>query len=198
MAKTFKNLLPPVLVAPAKRASERDFFDLTDEFQPANISVITPATDPGSNDVATLVVPGNTSVVSNIRTTNADGAKRETSRSIKKSNTRNTHNTGVIGNDDKTGNHTSSEDSGSMGVATLSGDVRQTFVLSRHHLERLRDYVHARRSGGDYTYSQKQALQEALDLLFASAAPVETRPDQVKDREHERRERIKQGRRVGS
>ena len=61
-----------------------------------------------------------------------------------------------------------------------SAGVRQTFVLSRGHLEQLRDYVHARRVQGEYTYSQKQALQEALDLLFAGSPPlrnVQSRPD---------------------
>lgn len=67
-------------------------------------------------------------------------------------------------------------------------------MLSRRHLEQLRDYVHARRAGGDYYYSQKQALQEALDLLFVSINPVETRPDKVKEREQKRQQRIQQDR----
>ncbi|GAA3985007.1 hypothetical protein [Hymenobacter antarcticus] len=85
-------------------------------------------------------------------------------------------------------------------VALEAGDaadgVRQTFVLSRGHLERLRDYVHARRSQGDYTYSQKQALQEGLDLLFATAAPAAPRPAQTREQEQQRRERIQRGRQV--
>ena len=75
--------------------------------------------------------------------------------------------------------------------------VRQTFVLNRGHLEQLRDYVHARRAQGDYTYSQKQALQEALDLLFAAGAPVAPRPAQTRAQEQERRQRIQQGRQAG-
>jgi hypothetical protein len=66
------------------------------------------------------------------------------------------------------------------------GDTRQTFVLSRAHLERLRDYVHARRSKGDYLYSQKQALQEALDLLLAGSKPA-PRPQEVREWEQQRR-----------
>ena len=85
-------------------------------------------------------------------------------------------------------------------MALEAGDaaegVRQTFVLSRGHLERLRDYVHARRSQGDYTYSQKQALQEGLDLLFATAAPAAPRPAQTREQEQQRRERIQRGRQV--
>ena len=74
--------------------------------------------------------------------------------------------------------------------------VRQTFVLSRGHLEQLRDYVHARRSQGDYTYSQKQALQEGLNLLFATGAPAAPRPAQTREQEQLRRERILRGRQV--
>jgi len=72
--------------------------------------------------------------------------------------------------------------------------VRQTFVLSRAHLEQLRDYVHARRAQGEYTYSQKQALQEALELLFAGTAPAPPRPAQAREQEQQRRQRIQQGR----
>jgi hypothetical protein len=86
-------------------------------------------------------------------------------------------------------------------VATTSDSaqdgVRQTFVLSRGHLEQLRDFVHARRAQGDYNYSQKQALQEALDLLFASAAPAPPRPAYARDQEEQRRQRIQQGRQSG-
>lgn len=85
-------------------------------------------------------------------------------------------------------------------MALEAGDaaegVRQTFVLSRGHLEQLRDYVHARRSQGEYTYSQKQALQEGLDLLFATAAPAAPRPVQTREQEQQRRERIQRGRQV--
>lgn len=76
--------------------------------------------------------------------------------------------------------------------------VRQTFVLSRGHLEQLRDFVHARRSQGEYTYSQKQALQDALDLLFATGAPAAPRPAKAREQEQQRRERIQRGRRAGT
>ncbi|TVT36913.1 hypothetical protein FNT36_23880 [Hymenobacter setariae] len=191
MAKTFKNLPAPVSVASAKPASERDFFDLSDDPQPATIPVVIPTVAPDFNNTDNPYLPGN---ISNAGSTNSREAKLKTGRAEKKGNTNNTDNPGVIGNGSKNSNTTSSEDLDNTGAATLTGDARQTFVLSRHHLERLRDYVHARRAGGDYTYSQKQALQEALDLLFAGTDPVETRPDQVKEREQERRQRIQQGR----
>ena len=81
-------------------------------------------------------------------------------------------------------------------TADATDGVRQTFVLGRGHLERLRDYVHARRSQGDYTYSQKQALQDALDLLFAAGDPVAPRPSQTREQEQQRRQRIQRGRQV--
>lgn len=73
-------------------------------------------------------------------------------------------------------------------------DLRQTFVVSSAQLEQLRDYVHARRARGDYEYSQKQALQEALSMLFASVPQAPPRPSQTRELEQRRRERIRRGR----
>ena len=114
--------------------------------------------------------------------------KAETAR-----NNRNTSNPGNISN---IGIPVSSDQESSSDVTAASDSegVRQTFVLNRGHLEQLRDYVHARRAQGDYTYSQKQALQEALDLLFAGADPAPPRPAQTRAQEQERRQRIQQGR----
>ena len=120
---------------------------------------------------------------------------------------RNISNIGNTGNGGNTSNTSSgvSPVSTSLPVATAvdsappaeSEGVRQTFVLSRTHLEQLRDYVHARRAQGDYLYSQKQALQEALDLLFAGAAPAPPRPAQTREQEQQRRQRIQRGRQAG-
>jgi hypothetical protein len=73
-------------------------------------------------------------------------------------------------------------------------DLRQTFVVSSTQLEQLRDYVHARRAQGNYEYSQKQALQEALSMLFASVPQAAPRPSQTRELEQRRRERIRRGR----
>ena len=114
---------------------------------------------------------------------------------------RNTSNTGNTGNTRNIGNtvETTAAISAPAPVpATASAapdGVRQTFVLSRGHLEQLRDYVHARRVQGDYTYSQKQALQEALDMLFTRDLPAPPRPAQAREQEQQRRQRIQQGRR---
>lgn len=75
-------------------------------------------------------------------------------------------------------------------------DMRQTFVVSSTQLEQLRDYVHARRAQGNYEYSQKQALQEALSLLFASVPQAPPRPSQTRELEQRRRDRIRRGRGV--
>ena len=109
-------------------------------------------------------------------------------------NTGNTSNTGNIGNTAERTKATSAPAAVSATASAAPDGVRQTFVLSRGHLEQLRDYVHARRVQGDYTYSQKQALQEALELLFAGAAPAPPRPAQAREQEQQRRQRIQQGR----
>ena len=105
-----------------------------------------------------------------------------------------------IGNTNNTDNEVSGNSTLAPVVTTNSSaqdGVRQTFVLSRGHLEQLRDYVHARRAQGDYNYSQKQALQEALDLLFASTAPAAPRPAYAREQEAQRRQRIQRGRQSG-
>jgi hypothetical protein len=114
------------------------------------------------------------------------------------SNAGTVNNTGNIGNTVEPASVSSAPASGTMAAGTAPDGVRQTFVLSRGHLEQLRDYVHARRAQGDYTYSQKQALQEALDLLFAGAAPAPPRPAQAREQEQQRRQRIQQGRQGAS
>lgn len=106
---------------------------------------------------------------------------KNTKKPVNTSNTNNTGNTsGVI-----TGP-----------LAVEERDLRQTFVVSSAQLEQLRDYVHARRAQGDYEYSQKQALQEALSLLFASVPQAPPRPSQTRELEQRRRERIRRGRAV--
>ena len=128
-------------------------------------------------------------------------AKKAVGKVETASNTRNTSNSGNMSNIDNNSNTNTPNISGlgsSSDATAASGPegVRQTFVLSRGHLEQLRDYVHARRAQGDYTYSQKQALQEALDLLFASAEPAAPRPAQARELEQQRRQRIQRGRQL--
>ncbi|MDQ2770763.1 MAG: hypothetical protein M3Y54_09700, partial [Bacteroidota bacterium] len=69
----------------------------------------------------------------------------------------NTGNTGNTSNTDNTGNTAektkavSAPAAGPAPASTAPDGVRQTFVLSRGHLEQLRDFVHARRVQGDYS-----------------------------------------------
>ncbi|UOG77492.1 hypothetical protein MTX78_24410 (plasmid) [Hymenobacter tibetensis] len=71
-------------------------------------------------------------------------------------------------------------------------DVRQTFVLSQQYLEGLKNYVHTKRMSGQYDFTQKQALHQALDLLFATAQ-IEERPLQIRQKEEVRRQQIRKG-----
>jgi hypothetical protein len=107
------------------------------------------------------------------------------------SNTKNTKKTINTSNNVNT-NNTITESTGPLSVEERN--LRQTFVVSSAQLEQLRDYVHARRAQGDYEYSQKQALQEALSLLFASVPQAAPRPSQTRELEQRRSERIRQGR----
>jgi hypothetical protein len=95
-------------------------------------------------------------------------------------------------NSDNTSNTTSPVEL----LAAEERDLRQTFVVSSTQLEQLRDYVHARRAQGNYEYSQKQALQEALSMLFASVPQAPPRPSQTRELEQRRRDRIRRGRGV--
>lgn len=69
-------------------------------------------------------------------------------------------------------------------------DVRQTFIIRNDYLERLKDYVHHKRQAGYSFYTQKEALQEALEAFFSSL-DVPTRPDFIKEAEQKRANRIK-------
>lgn len=75
--------------------------------------------------------------------------------------------------------------------------VRQTFVVGAQSLEELRNFVHAKRAAGTYWYSQRQAIEEGLALLFATHGPLTQRPDHIQVQEQERRARIQKGRRTG-
>jgi hypothetical protein len=121
----------------------------------------------------------------------APTAAKEEQETTSSNNTRNTRNPVNTSNKNNTSN-TSTEVA--EPVVPEERDLRQTFVVSSGQLEQLRDYVHARRAKGDYEYSQKQALQEALSLLFASVPQAPPRPSQTRELEQRRRERIRRGR----
>ena len=72
-------------------------------------------------------------------------------------------------------------------------EVRQTFIIKSDHLERMRDYVHLKRQQGDSLFTQKDALQEAFELLFNKIGNIPTRPDHIKEAERIRSNKIKRG-----
>lgn len=43
--------------------------------------------------------------------------------------------------------------------------VRHTFIIKPENIEELKDIVHTVKSSGEYQYSQKQALDDAIKLL---------------------------------
>ena len=101
-------------------------------------------------------------------------------------NTSNTHNT------------VQSDDTAVIPVTSVTtvtkeeADVRQTFVLGQRYLDRLKDYVHTRRMQGQYEYTQKQALHDALDKLF-EGVDITERPAHIRQQEESRKQRIRRG-----
>ncbi|SNR96514.1 hypothetical protein [Hymenobacter mucosus] len=77
-------------------------------------------------------------------------------------------------------------------VTDVESDVRQTFIIGQQYLDRLKDYVHTKRVAGQYEYTQKQALHDALDKLFEGAT-IEVRPAHIRQQEETRKQRIRRG-----
>jgi len=151
---------------PAKPVSERDFFDLTDEPVPGVAAKKRAAASSNIDNTSNTAEVLEKSSVSNTSNTKPTPASIPAPAPVVKS------------------------------AEEEDRDLRQTFVVSSKQLEQLRDHVHARRAQGDYEYSQKQALQEALALLFASVPQAAPRPSQTRELEQQRRERIRRGRAV--
>lgn len=57
--------------------------------------------------------------------------------------------------------------------------TRHTFLITEAQLNKLKNYVHTVRKNKDYQYTQKQALAEALNLLFQSIDNIEIRPSEL-------------------
>ena len=74
--------------------------------------------------------------------------------------------------------------------------VRNTFIVREDYLDQLRDAVHTKRKAGNYLYSQKDALEEALQLFFAHTT-IEARPRELRQREQQRNAKIRQGKKSG-
>jgi len=70
-------------------------------------------------------------------------------------------------------------------------EIRQTFIIKSDHLEKIRDYVHLKRQQGDSMFTQKDALQEAFELLFKKIGKIPSRPEHIKEAEKLRSNKIK-------
>ncbi|MCB2411137.1 hypothetical protein [Hymenobacter lucidus] len=167
MAKSFKQLAAK-LEAP-KRTSEKDILDFLEQDHPA------------TNRVASSI--SNTSSSSNTNNTNIASNTNNTEAVDKQSNSSNTSNTKSLA---------TVVDSSVTDVTNEDIDVRQTFILGLQYLDRLKDYVHTKRTGGQYEYTQKQALHDALDRLFEGAT-IEARPAHIRQQEESRKQKIRRG-----
>ncbi len=69
--------------------------------------------------------------------------------------------------------------------------VRKTFLVHPDKWDRLLDFIHTKKLTGEYRYSQEKALDQALDLLFGQVRRIRKRPQEVRDLETYRSEKIK-------
>jgi hypothetical protein len=210
MAKSFRKLPAAGRGVPAKPLSELDFLDLVGEPVAFTRPLVEPASESAlpvdlTREAESASNTPNTGITGNSLPTDSPDTSGSTSNQNPSKqpqvagnpgNTSKTVNTGKSSKKVKPSNPVTSASLTGPTLTADGGDVRQTFLLSRNHLEQLRDWVHARRTAGDYAYSQKQALQEALDLLFARNGLAAPRSDQAREREQQQREHIKKGRQL--
>src|ERR1700733_1717448 len=76
-------------------------------------------------------------------------------------------------------------------TAELPETVRQTFIIGTGYLDKMKDLVYTKRRGGAFEYSQKDAIHEALDLLF-DATQITKRPAEVRVKEERRNLKIRE------
>lgn len=79
-------------------------------------------------------------------------------------------------------------------AAELPDTVRQTFIIGTGYLDKMKDLVYTKRRAGAFEYSQKDAIHEALDMLFESTT-ITKRPVEVRVKEEKRNLKIREGRR---
>jgi hypothetical protein len=79
-------------------------------------------------------------------------------------------------------------------TAELPETVRQTFIIGTGYLDKMKDLVYTKRRAGEFEYSQKDAIHEALDMLFNSTM-ITKRPVEVRAKEEKRNLKIREGRR---
>ncbi|WP_020529793.1 hypothetical protein [Flexithrix dorotheae] len=62
-------------------------------------------------------------------------------------------------------------------------NVRQTFLLNRATLERIKDIVYFQKIQGNIYYTQQEVIEEAIDALLEQIGEVPERPEEEKERE---------------
>ncbi len=62
-------------------------------------------------------------------------------------------------------------------------ETRQSFIVLESDMERLKDFVFHKKSTMDPLFSQKEAMHQALQLLFEKEGTFPERPDRVKKQE---------------
>ena len=70
-------------------------------------------------------------------------------------------------------------------------DTRQTFVISESDLEKLKDFIYLRKITVNPYFNQKEALHQALELLFAQVQEIPERPGYIKKMEKSKTAKIK-------
>lgn len=206
MAKSFKQLSLSGAILPTRPLSEQDFFDLTEapEASASPVLIAAPEMAPEYPDSAQTAagVASEEAAAPGVASPLPLLPDPPTPRENKQLPGRPASNTGLPKKTEITGKpplpSVDKERRPTGEVPVSSAGVRQTFVVGASYLEQLRDYVHARRSQGDYQYSQRQVLEEALALFFAGIPPVEPRPDYLREQEQLQRGRIRAGRRSGA
>ena len=68
----------------------------------------------------------------------------------------------------------------------VNKELRQSFIIMSQDLDKLKDYVYLKKTQGDFSFSQKEALHLALQLLFDQEKSIPTRPAKVKQQEANR------------
>ena len=75
---------------------------------------------------------------------------------------------------------------------STSSIIRQTFMIDKGYLEKIKNYVYLKKTQGQFDYSQKEVLHDALNLLFQNTT-IPERPDHVKKTEMQRSSNIMKG-----
>jgi hypothetical protein len=72
-------------------------------------------------------------------------------------------------------------------------NIRQSFVIQDNYLDKLKDFIHLKKTTSNPYYNQKEALQEALDLLFDTENEIPVRPKIIRLQEEARNKKIRLG-----